>query len=134
MRSILFTVVFLAGCNLQARIDAVKQDIGRTVMDPYHRWELSSPIDCASKDLLDSIRLARAVAANFNDLEMRQRSATYQLDIADGALRKSCIDFADVVYRDVIKIYTGLGYAAHRQRAEIGLADVREARRRVSNL
>ena len=120
-------IVLLSACGMRSSASIIG-DIDNLVMEPFYRWKSSPTASCESKELFESVRLAKAVAANTDRLDMRQRSAMYQLEIADGALNKKCVDFADVVYRDVIKVFVGLAYGGYRQRAEIGLADVREAR------
>jgi hypothetical protein len=62
------------------------------------------------------------------DLDMLQQTAGWILDVADGASEHGCPDTARKLYGCVIETYIGLGYAAHRQRAEIGLADLRPTR------
>ncbi len=52
-----------------------------------------------------------------------------QFRLAETALKQKCPDIADRVYRDIIANYTGASYAGIRDRARVGLDDVREARR-----
>lgn len=88
-----------------------------------------------------------AVAANLADLERM----TYQLNLvggnlaylareakgrhqdlafgyADTALGKGCLDTADSVYRSLINFYTGAAYSGIRDRARVGIDDVRAKR------
>jgi hypothetical protein len=58
-------------------------------------------------------------------LERGRLFAGMILDSADLAKKKGCYNFADAEYRKVIQTFIGLGYAAHRQRAQIGLDDIR---------
>lgn len=65
-----------------------------------------------------------------NAAELAQLQITKQFQIADAFLARSCLDEADSLYRDVITTFLGGNYAAARQRAEIGIEDVRAARTR----
>lgn len=55
-------------------------------------------------------------------------AAEYRLDRADAYLKFSCLDQADNLYREVIKIFIGSSFDAYRSRAAIGIEDVRERR------
>jgi hypothetical protein len=48
---------------------------------------------------------------------------------ANAALRSGCHNGADKVYRHIIQKYTGSAYTAQRERARLGIDDVREKRR-----
>lgn len=52
------------------------------------------------------------------------------LAFADAALEMRCLDLADETYRGVIATYTGTLWSSARQRAQIGVDDVRAARGR----
>lgn len=52
-----------------------------------------------------------------------------QFRLAETALKQKCPDIADRIYREIVANYTGASYAGIRDRARIGLDDVREARR-----
>jgi hypothetical protein len=81
--------------------------------------------DCSSNGLEDPAGSAMLWGFATDDLSGRQQGAGWVLDVADGAADHSCPDLARKLYRHVIEAYIGWGYAAHRQRAEIGLADLR---------
>ena len=53
---------------------------------------------------------------------------TVQLDFADAALEKGCLDVADKEYREIIKTYTARYDGPARQRAQIGIDDIRAKR------
>lgn len=55
-------------------------------------------------------------------------AAEYRLDRADAYLKFSCLDQADSLYREVIKIFVGSSFDAYRARATIGIEDVRSRR------
>ncbi len=48
--------------------------------------------------------------------------------LADLALKKKCFEIADQHYRHIVSRYTGSAYAAYRERAMIGIEDVRAKR------
>ncbi|MET4217839.1 hypothetical protein ABIB00_003051 [Bradyrhizobium sp. LB14.3] len=53
----------------------------------------------------------------------------FRLAIADLALKRRCLDIADQEYRQVLTVYAGVRYVALRDRAKVGIEDVRDARR-----
>lgn len=57
-------------------------------------------------------------------------SAEIVLIHADDALKRGCIDYADKLYRSIMMNFPGEEFAAERQRAQIGIEDVREKRRK----
>jgi hypothetical protein len=66
--------------------------------------------------------LAKAAGAYDNAL---YESAELTLEVADAAAGAACPEQARSLYREVIRTFIGSGYAAYRQRAEIGLEDLR---------
>lgn len=66
-------------------------------------------------------------------LDKANRSKDHHTEIAfsfaDKAKNKRCLDIADQQYRDLIDMYVGSAYSGIRDRAKIGIDDVREARR-----
>ena len=50
--------------------------------------------------------------------------------LADAAKEKNFYDIADNLYRDIITTYTGSSYAGIRDRAKLGIDDIKEARQR----
>lgn len=53
-------------------------------------------------------------------------------EFANASLKKNCLDLADKQYRSLIEYYVGTNYTGIRDRARIGLDDVREARRNTT--
>lgn len=51
------------------------------------------------------------------------------LSLGDAGLRKKCYDLAEANYKEVINVYVGLAYTGYRDRAKVGLDDIRAARR-----
>jgi hypothetical protein len=124
---LLVLCAMLIGCAFRSYQDRLS-DIRRTILEPLRNFEGEVPVNCNSSDLEKSALLARYMAASVTSLDLRQQAVALELEVADSALRHGCLDFADSRYRSIISTYIGLGYAAHRQRAEIGLNDVRYAR------
>ena len=54
-------------------------------------------------------------------VDISELSASLALDVADAAREKGCNEIAELAYDHVIRRYTGWAYAAHRQRAELGI-------------
>jgi hypothetical protein len=105
------------------------QDIREIVLKPLRVFESERPTNCNSENLETAYSRALTSARLAPDLVFRQMSADLTLDVADSALTDGCLDFADKAYRNVISTYVGLGFAAHRQRAQIGIDDVRPAKK-----
>lgn len=59
---------------------------------------------------------------------VRERNTALVFALADGALKFGCLDTADQTYRRVITYYVGSAYAGIRDRAKLGIDDVRAAR------
>jgi hypothetical protein len=59
----------------------------------------------------------------------RDRHTAVAFAFAEEAMKKGDLDTADRVYRRLIDFYTGSAYAGIRDRAKLGIEDIREARR-----
>ncbi len=60
--------------------------------------------------------------------EAKVRHQNLAFGYADAALGKNCLNTADRVYRSLITLYIGTAYAGIRDRARIGIDDVRAKR------
>jgi hypothetical protein len=142
-RSILFvTAALLAGCaaqqgyygpNPQAQADQATANLRNIVLEPLRRFQREQPTDCNSQNLKLAVLSAREVESVADQrsetlVEYNQDSADLDLEIADVALSAGCLDTAENMYRHVIERYIGFVYAAYRQRAQIGIEDVRTKR------
>jgi hypothetical protein len=129
-RQIFAFAMILRAIPVGAQVDPIwnlRPEIREAVL-LLREFEKEKPTNCKSEKLelaLDQVRSVRL----YNSLEAKRASADGQLIVADVARKASCLDFADATYRDVIATFIGMGYVSHRQRAEIGIDDVREARR-----
>jgi hypothetical protein len=97
-------------------------------------------VDIAIGDVQDLQEAARNSLIHYDDLEsvarknreLGQAYGQYVFDVlsivADYSLQRGCLDVADKYYRSIVNIFTGTSYASYRQRAQIGIDDVRSRR------
>jgi hypothetical protein len=131
--SVIICGLLVIGSISIARGQSATEDVNRIyaakfraiIMEPVETFEKQKDCRTGVPYLRVAINLADSAQSPNFDLSVLQSIAATKLDIADRALRKGCTPFAEEVYRDVIKEYVGSGFAAHRQRAEIGLQDIR---------
>jgi hypothetical protein len=57
-----------------------------------------------------------------------ERHTSLAFALADAALKSGCLDTADQAYRRLVVFYTGANYAGIRDRAKLGIDDVRAVR------
>lgn len=86
--------------------------------------------DCTSPRLKEAVRKATetagAVAATMKpDYASMLEAGSAVLDVADGAKRKGCARDARELYDFVLKNFSGLGYAALRERATVGIRELK---------
>lgn len=65
--------------------------------------------------------------------QAKDRHTEAAFAIADETLAHHCLDVADAVYRGLIDFYVGSSYSGMRERARIGIDDVRAARQATSH-
>jgi len=61
--------------------------------------------------------------------QTQKRKWEVQFALAEAALKQKCLDLAEGIFREIINFYTGNSYIGIRERARVGLDDVRDARR-----
>lgn len=83
-------------------------------------------------EVSDVIARGAQAARQRDAVEMSQWPARYQNRVAQAAADKGCSDLARELYLDVIDRYTGTAYAAMRERARIGIDDLRASRSRTT--
>ena len=133
----IFSAVGIAGCNfapspsieqLQAQQNQTWENLHQLAIAPYYKWE-SAGADCSSPDLVTArnnvVATASVVDPQRFDLDRIFAAGSWILDVADGAKRHGCADTARYLYDAVISTYVGGGYAALRERARIGIDDLR---------
>ena len=121
--------------ELKRQRQEMVRDLETNILKELRQWEKEKRVNCDSDNLKTPHIQAILVAGEFqrlghDELPTFQMLAGVHLEIADSARKRGCLDFADGVYRYVISTFIGTGYAAHRQRAQIGLDDIRAVRTR----
>lgn len=98
----------------------------------------SPRLDKAIDDSAGLIRRNQSMAENESDRRViqahRNLSNTLSNDLADiifraadSSLKAKCYEAANYYYRKIVSLFIGSSYAAQRQRAQIGIDDVRQA-------
>jgi len=106
----------------------------RIVYEPLEAFQAEKARNCKSANLKTAFQravgLSEGVAKN-DKLGLSQRLATAigLADVADAAKRKGCAEQARALYDLIVEVYVGSGYAGVRQRAQIGIDDLRAAKR-----
>ena len=111
-------------------LDAIK---GTRALERYRASEGCDSAD-AQEVLANIAELEETVSRfhtvkSFPEYERQARDMHTNLSFAfaDEALRRGCLDDADRVYRGLVAFYTGGAYAGIRDRAKLGIDDVRAA-------
>lgn len=85
-----------------------------------NRWDVSQ------SGLVYFRRVPKAAQVNLNFFELFTDTAIKsRFGLADLALKKECLDIAGSHFRHALNKYTGSAYAAYRDRAKVGIDDVR---------
>ena len=84
-------------------------------------------------ELQEDVRLFHLTSFRSYEIEARERHTMLAFGYADEALKRGCLDEADNVYRGIIIFYTGAAYGGIRDRARLGVEDVRAARMMKNN-
>lgn len=85
----------------------------------------SNPFTTSNQKYRASLSLIDAREVNDFYTETLPKTMFYA---ADTALQYKCFNIADGYYRDIVATFVGSSYAALRQRASIGIEDVRRGR------
>ncbi len=112
----------------ERRLEKRRQELVEGVRVPLAEFVAEPPGSCRSSNLRRAVVAVdeySGFATRRNTLKYLAESAGLILDLADAAADRDCPEFARALYRAVITTYIGTGYVAHRQRAEIGLVDLR---------
>jgi hypothetical protein len=96
---------------------------------PVRAFLAEKGTDCASPRLKEAVskvtETAVAVASTMRpEYGAMLEAGAAVLDVADGAKRKGCTRNARELYDFVLKNFAGLGYAALRERATVGIKDL----------
>ena len=111
--------VFAGTYRQRAEIALVREELAA--------FELESPGTCTSGHLAKATADSEEMLKNntTGDFNMYADAAALFLDIADAAAAATCPIQARAIYKRVISVFVGTGYEGYRQRAEIGLAEIR---------
>lgn len=98
------------------------------ISGPRMRFEAEAQGSCLSKNLqrahANAVRIIAEADRARLDLSGRQEVAAELLAVGDAAQRAGCAAQAREIYDDVIELFIGDGFVAHRQRAEIALGRI----------
>jgi hypothetical protein len=113
---------------LQDQRQALIDKIGSDTLKPLSEWQQESPPSCTSP-LLAKASGAVLLTANLlkpadHGLDMVRDGGSWILQVADAARQHHCKEVARDLYDTVIATY--IGAAALRQRAQIGIDDLRQ--------
>lgn len=117
--------------------DAANLYLGREAVRAYLRNDIPCNLDdpdaISAQNYLSLLssredELYRIKAWNSHS-RLHSMKMELQFALADAAKAKRCFGLADELYRKVITVYTGSSYAAERERARIGIDDIREEKR-----
>ena len=96
--------------------------------------------ECEGKDYADFISMENRISEGVPDTppeliwvveKLRESAAHSMIEVAEYATEKHCPQTARKTYLAVIDTFTGSDYAAVRQRAQIGIDDLRAAQMQV---
>jgi hypothetical protein len=136
VRSAALLCLSLLACSNQAQIDQVAAQRQRTLDQmaeltraPLRGFMREDPPNCASTNLqkargmaLVNLSLLRPETHSFDTVF---QSGTWLLEVADAARVHGCKNVARGLYDTVIATFVGSGYSALRERARIGIDDLR---------
>ena len=97
---------------------------------PVRAFLAEKSADCGSPRLKEAARkvteTATAVAATMKpEYATMLEAGAAVLDVADGARRKGCVRKATELYDFVLRNFSGLGYAELRERASVGIRELK---------
>jgi hypothetical protein len=143
LKNLLFVVGFfmiVSGCsarNYQQKDEDLygwgTMDEGRTALEGY-----SAGNDCTGSNA-NTVKLkieqiaSKAASSTYSDQyidtsEVLKKHTELSFKYAEEAFKKGCLDEADNAYRDIIKFYIGEAYSGIRDRAKLGIDDIRALR------
>ena len=100
------------------------------IRKPLARFTNESPPRCDSENLRNAVANALNVVETIEtrkiemDPEEQVNLGTAIVDVADAARKAGCSKEARAIYDYIVAVFVGSGYAALRQRAEIGIQDL----------
>lgn len=99
-------------------------------LQPLSRWQEETPPSCGSPNLVkagaSALTTASMLTPERQGVDTVVAGGTWILEVADAARLRGCKHVARGLYDAVIASYIGGAYAALRQRAQIGIDDLRQ--------
>ena len=110
----------------RATIDRMRSETLR----PLALWQQDTPPSCSSPTLEKAsasvLMTASMLTPERHGVDAAIEGGSWILEVADAAREHGCKKVARGLYDTVIATYTGGAYAALRQRAQIGIDDLRQ--------
>jgi seryl-tRNA synthetase len=116
--------------ELQKQLEEANARMLDLIRKPLSDFTNESPPRCESENLRKSVANALNVVETVEsrkfklDPKEQLNLGSTIVDVADAARKAGCNKAARAVYDYVIGVFVGSGYAALRQRAEIGIQDL----------
>jgi hypothetical protein len=125
----------LCGCgtssaNLDAQIKAAEQqmlDASMKASESLALYAKSPHTNCNGPELDEATETATAAVSlsQRHELGIRISAGGQLLSVADTAKSKGCMQQARAIYDEVLRVFAGGAYAGLRDRAMIGIQDLR---------
>lgn len=116
--------------SLQDQRRAVIDDMRSETLRPLALWQQETPPSCSSPALEKAsasvLMTASLLIPERQGVDAAIEGGSWILEVADAAREHGCKKVARGLYDRVIATYTGAAYAALRQRAQIGIDDLRQ--------
>jgi hypothetical protein len=116
--------------SLEEQRRAVVAGLRADTLRPLTLWQQETPPSCSSPTLAKASASARMTASMLNPerhgVDAAIEGGSWILEVADAAREHGCNKVARGLYDGVIATHTGGAYAALRQRAQIGVDDLRQ--------
>jgi len=119
-----------AAAGSRGEIRKVQHKAVEEALRPAKAFLAEKNADCLSPRLKEAAsritETAAALAAGMRaEYETMLEAGGAVLDVADGAKRRGCAQKARDLYEFVLKHFSGLGYAELRERASVGIREVK---------
>jgi hypothetical protein len=118
-----------AGEAARGELRKVQHKAVEEARKPVQAFLAEKGTDCTSPRLKEAVQKVTDTAIAMASTMKPEYGAMLEagaavLDVADGAKRKGCARNARELYDFVLKNFAGLGYAALRERATVGIKDL----------
>jgi hypothetical protein len=115
--------------SLRDQRHAALEGLRDTALRPLRLWQNEQLPSCESPNLQKAretvLTAANMLTPDRSGVDAVMDSGSWILEVADDAQERGCKPAARSLYDAVIAIYTGGAYTALRQRAQIGIGDLR---------